>query len=92
MAAVLQYINEIGEQKEQVWKENGESQFSALIKCYIQHYGEKKMQIIEKFSKRPASFEECCRFAQKLKAEYGDNLKQMIIWNLDMLKSQSDWL
>ena len=43
----------------------------------------KELQVIEKPSTRPVSFDECCRIVKKLKNEYGHNLKQLLIWNVD---------
>jgi hypothetical protein len=89
MCAVLEYSNRNGMNKERVWNSDNTRKFSALIKCYVQFDGDYHLRVIEKPSKRPATFNECYRFAQKLKAEYGVNLKQMIIWDLDKLKGSS---
>jgi hypothetical protein len=90
MCAVLEYTNRNGMDKERVWNSDNTREFSALIKCYVQYEGD-HLRLIEKPSKRPATFNECYRFAQKLKSEYGVNLKQMIIWDLDKLKGESTW-
>jgi hypothetical protein len=91
MCAVLEYTNRNGIHRQRVWTSDNTRKFSALIKCYVQYDGNHHLQVIEKPSKRPATFNECYRFAQKLKDEYGANLKQMIIWDLDKLKESSTW-
>ena len=93
MAAVLEYINKSGYRNERVWKPGDEKRFTALVKCYVQVPDKKELQVIEKPSTRPASFEECCRMARKLKNEYGHNLKQLLIWNVDEVESAyPNWL
>lgn len=89
MCAVLEYTNQNGINKERVWRSDNTRKFFALIKCYVQFEGERHFRLIEKPSKRPATFNECYRFAQKLKGEYGSNLKHMIAWDLDKLKGIS---
>lgn len=71
---------------ERFWKVSDDIRFIALIKCYVIDQG--KQKVIEKPSTRPASFIECYRYAQKLKREYGRNLKQVVIWNLDEMKEK----
>lgn len=88
MYAVLEIDNQSDDQR--VWNVDGE--FSALIKCYVQRPGDKKLQIIEKPSTRPATLHECYRFSQKLKQEYGNSLKRMIIWNMDELNKKFNLL
>jgi hypothetical protein len=92
MSAVLEYTNRTGERKQRIWSVSDKRRFTALIKCYVQGIGEQKFQAIEKPSTRPASFSECCRYAEKMKNEYGDNLKKLIIWDVDALKENSNWL
>jgi hypothetical protein len=87
MGAVLQYTNQSGEIKERVWKVSNDEKFTALIKYLIQDTGEQTIRTIEKPSTRPATFRECYKFAQKLKQEHGNNLKQLIVWNMDALKT-----
>jgi hypothetical protein len=91
MAAVLQYMNRPGERKQKVWNANGEGEFTALIKCYVQDPVDQKLHAIEKHSTRPATLHECYKFAEKLKVEYGANLKQLIVWNMDVLKQSPYW-
>lgn len=85
MGAVLEYINQNGKKSERSWKVNDDIRFTALIKCWVQIKG--KRELIEKPSKRPATYSECRRFANKLKAEYGRDLKQIVVWNMDEMKS-----
>lgn len=87
MAAVLEYTNKTGYRNQRAWKPNDERRFTALIKCYVQSPGKKELQVIEKPSTRPATFEECCKFAGNLKKQYGDTLKQLIVWDLDELNA-----
>lgn len=86
MRAVLHLINLSGENKERVWDYVTDKRFTALIKYFVQDSKEESIQIIEKTSTRPATFQECYRFSQILKKEYGKSLKQIIIWNLDELR------
>ncbi|MGG1483510.1 hypothetical protein ABEI56_05420 [Peribacillus castrilensis] len=88
MAAVLEYINTDGYRNQRAWKPNDDRRFTALVKCYVQLPGEKK-KVIEKPSTRPATFHECCLLAKKLKNEYGNNLKQMVIWDMDEINAIS---
>ena len=85
IAAVIEYENRDGKRKTRIWRINGEITFKALIKFYVLDHG--KLKVVEKPSTRPATFSECYRFANKLKAEYGRNLKQIVVWNMDVLES-----
>jgi Zn-dependent M16 (insulinase) family peptidase len=89
MAAILHYSNQFGERKQRSWNNTNKQTFTALIKCYIQDENQ-KITVIEKPSKRPATFYECCKQAERLKIEYGSRLKQLIVWNMDVLK-KSKW-
>ncbi|MFD2442909.1 hypothetical protein ACFSO7_02815 [Bacillus sp. CGMCC 1.16607] len=91
MAAILQYLNQEGKKKQVVFNKYQNKIFTALIKYYIQLPGVKRLQVMEKTSTRPATFYECCRYVEKLKVEHGNNLKQLIIWDVDQLKTYSEW-
>jgi hypothetical protein len=91
MGAVLHFTNYNGKKEERIWKVSEGTRFTALIKCFVQNPGDKNIQTIEKPSTRPATFSECCQFVKKLKIEYGDTLKQLIVWNVDEMKSRTDW-
>lgn len=92
MGAVLHFTNHFGKMEERIWEVSEGTKFTALIKCFVQNPGDKNIQTIEKPSKRPATFYECYQFARKLKIEYGDTLKQLIVWNLDEMKSSTYWI
>lgn len=89
MAVVLQYKNFNGEARIKSWNP-GTYKFPALIKCYIQEPGAPKLTTLEKPSTRPASFYECCLYTEKIKEKYGDQLKQVIVWNVDALEQNSN--
>jgi hypothetical protein len=91
MGAVLHFTNHSGKKEERVWKVSEGIKFTALIKCFVQNPGDKTFQTIERPSTRPATFSECYQFAKKLKIEYGDTLKQLIVWNVDEMKSSNYW-
>lgn len=92
MGAVLHFTNQYGKKEERIWEVSEGTKFTALMKCFVQYPGDKTLQIIEKPSKRPATFYECYQFSRKLKAQYGDALKQLIVWNLDELKLSTYWV
>lgn len=92
MGAVLHFTNQYGKKEERIWEVSEGTKFTALIKCFVQNPGDKTLRTIEKPSTRPATFYECYQFARKLKIEYGDSLKQLIVWNMDEIKSSPYWI
>lgn len=86
MAAVLHYVNQNGHASTRSWKVDERTKFNALIKFHIQDGP--KLKAVEKPCTRPASFAECQAFANKLIKEYGEGLKQLIVWNLDAMNSK----
>ncbi|MEN8702482.1 hypothetical protein [Bacillus infantis] len=91
MAAVLHYNNLNGENKQNVWRKKQDA-FRALIKCYVQQPGDLHPKVIEKPSTRPATIEECCRYASRLRKEYGPHLKQLIVWDMDQVQETAQSL
>ncbi|MGE6379577.1 hypothetical protein [Peribacillus muralis] len=85
---VFEYTYSEGVREQNIWKPNDDRHFAALVKCYVKIPGEKN-KVIEKPSTRPATFQECCMKANKLKKEYGNHLKALIIWNMDEINSIS---
>lgn len=86
MAAVMEYSNQYGKPTLRKFNEKDTTPFSALFKCYVKVPDKKELQIIEKPSKRPATFQECFQFARKLKNEYGNDLKQLVVWDMDAIE------
>ena len=92
MAAVLHYQKDSFVSK-RVWKENAQGNFDVIVKYYLYQKEQKKLQALQITSKRPASLEECKMMAQKLIKDYGDDLKQIFIWNLDQMRNEyPDWV
>lgn len=85
MAAVLEYKYQYGTPTLRKFKPEDTKPFSALFKCYVKEPDKEELQIIEKPSTRPATFQECYLMARKLKNEYGKNLKLLLVWDMDAI-------
>lgn len=94
MSAVLQYLNQSGKVSKRIWEDQNSGQFYALVKYYFrENDGKETIQYKEKPSTRPTNLEECKAIARKLISQYGSDLTQIIIWNIDEIKANySDWL
>jgi hypothetical protein len=81
VCAVYHYYVYKGHKKHRSWNPLHKNKFNALIKCYVKEKG--KLVTIEKESKEPATFHQCCRQAEKMKLAYGESIEQIYIWDLD---------
>ena len=81
MSAVYHYFVHEGHKKHRSWNPLHKEKFNVLIKCYVKENG--KVKTIELESKKPATFHQCCKQAEKLKQTYGADLDQIYIWDMD---------
>jgi hypothetical protein len=85
MSAVYEYRNFTGSPKHRSWNPVNKQKFNALIKCYVAKCNN-QMEVIEKPSSVPATFHQCCKMAERLKQQYGEALKQILIWDLEEIE------
>jgi hypothetical protein len=85
VGAVYEYTNFTGGAKHRSWNPADKRKFNALIKCYIAK-SNNRIEVIEKPSSSPATFYQCCKMAERLKQQYGDALKQILIWDLEAIE------